>query len=342
VEADRRGIEAAGPGRQVVHAALAAAAAPAAAQVTLNASSWVPPGHPLTAGLLVPLCADFDKATAGRVKCNVLPKAPVNATQTIDGVKDGLMDLSFIVNGYTPGRFSLSDAPEFPFMGDTSEVTSVAYQRVYDRMLAKANEYKDVVLLGVFTHGPGQIYNTKRPINSLKDLEGLKIRIGGGLVNEIAKAVGPFELCHCSRCRKASGSAFAAMLGVEAADYRLVSGAELIASWDAPILRAPPAYRSSFCRRCGSVVPAVLPDWSDTVFVPAGNLEGDPGIRPELHMFAASGADWFPITDALLAGLLVSIVVNDTPSDVLGVGAAAAFTLWRFEQFRSHSSGGPG
>ena len=45
-------------------------------------------------------------------------------------------------------------------------------------------------VLGVFTHGPGQIYNTKRPINSLKDLEGLKIRVGGGLVNEIAKALG--------------------------------------------------------------------------------------------------------------------------------------------------------
>jgi TRAP-type C4-dicarboxylate transport system substrate-binding protein len=170
--------------------AAALAAGAAAAQVTLNASSWVPPGHPITATMLTPLCADFEKATSGRVKCNILPKAPVGPFQTIDGVKDGLMDLSFIVNGYTPGRFALSDAPEFPFMGDTSTVTSVAYQRIYNRMLAKADEYKDIALLGVFTHGPGQIYNTKRPINSLKDLEGLKIRIGGGLVNDIAKALG--------------------------------------------------------------------------------------------------------------------------------------------------------
>ena len=44
--------------------------------------------------------------------------------------------------------------------------------------------------MGVFTHGPGQIYNTKRAINSLKDLEGLKIRVGGGLVNDVAKALG--------------------------------------------------------------------------------------------------------------------------------------------------------
>jgi len=169
-------------------AALAAGAA--AAQVTLNASSWVPPGHPITATMLAPFCADIEKATAARVKCNILPKAPVGAFQTIDGVKDGLMDLSFIVHGYTPGRFALTDAPEFPFMGDTSEVTAVAYQRIFERMLAKSNEHKDVVLLAVFTHGPGQMYNTKRAINTLKDLEGLKIRIGGGLVNDITKALG--------------------------------------------------------------------------------------------------------------------------------------------------------
>jgi len=42
----------------------------------------------------------------------------------------------------------------------------------------------------VFTHGPGQIYNTKRPVTSLKDLEGLKIRVGGGLVNDVARAIG--------------------------------------------------------------------------------------------------------------------------------------------------------
>ena len=127
------------------------AAAPAAAQVTLNASSWVSPGHPLTATMLVPLCADIEKATAARVKCNILPKAPVGAVQTFDGVKDGLMDLSFITHGYTPGRFALTDAPEFPFMGDTAEVTAVAYQRIYERMLAGANEHRDVVLLSVLS-----------------------------------------------------------------------------------------------------------------------------------------------------------------------------------------------
>src|SRR6266508_3780496 len=71
------------------------ASAPAAAQVTLNASSWVPPGHPITATMLLPLCGDIEKATAARVKCNIPPHAPVRAVRPLHRVKDGLMDLSF-------------------------------------------------------------------------------------------------------------------------------------------------------------------------------------------------------------------------------------------------------
>jgi TRAP-type C4-dicarboxylate transport system substrate-binding protein len=75
-------------------------------------------------------------------------------------------------------------------MGDTAEVTAVAYQRIYERMLAKADEHKGVVVLSVFTHGPGEIYNVKRAINSLKDFDGLKIRVGGGVVTDVTKALG--------------------------------------------------------------------------------------------------------------------------------------------------------
>ena len=171
-------------------AAALLASTQASAQVTLNASSWVSPAHPLTANMLVPLCDDIAKVTSGRVKCNVLPKAPVAPPQTFDAVADGLVDLSFTSHGYTPGRFALTEAPEFPFMGDTAEVTAVAYQRIYERMLAKADEHKGVVVLSVFTHGPGQIYNMRHAINSLKDFDGLKIRVGGGVVTDVAKALG--------------------------------------------------------------------------------------------------------------------------------------------------------
>lgn len=182
----RRVVQALG----VFASAAALLATAASAQVTLNINTWVPPAHLLVADVTMPYCKDVEAATQGRIGCNLLPKAVVAPPQTLDAVRDGLADLSFIVHGYTPGRFAVTDAVEFPFMGDTSEGLSVAYQRVYEKMLAKLDEHKGVKVLAVFTHGPGQIYNTKKAVNTLKDLEGMKIRVGGGLVNEVAKVLG--------------------------------------------------------------------------------------------------------------------------------------------------------
>jgi hypothetical protein len=115
---------------------------------------------------------------------------------------------------------------------------------------------------------------------------------------EVDRVVGPFELCHCGRCRKASGTAFAAKVGVRTGDFRLVAGAELIATYDAPLLHAPPPYRATFCRRCGSPVPR--PEPGSTWFeVDAGLLDGDPGLRPERHIFVERQAPWYEIADAL-------------------------------------------
>lgn len=120
----------------------------------------------------------------------------------------------------------------------------------------------------------------------------------GGVKFEIARAVGPFELCHCSRCRKASGSAFVAGLGVRRDDFRLLQGGELIRTYDAPIIEAPPPYRTCFCTRCGSPVPDPFSD-SPWFEVPAGLLDDDPQLRPDRHIFVEIKSPWFAITDAL-------------------------------------------
>jgi len=120
----------------------------------------------------------------------------------------------------------------------------------------------------------------------------------GGVRFEIERAVGPFELCHCNRCRKVSGSAFAATVGVRTEDFRLIQGAELIADYSAPLLRRPPPYRVWFCTRCGSTVPDPKPDgaWFE---IPAGLFEDDPGLRPDKHILIELKAPWYQITDEL-------------------------------------------
>jgi TRAP-type C4-dicarboxylate transport system substrate-binding protein len=65
----------------------------------------------------------------------------------------------------------------------------VAYSRIHWKHFHQVGEYRGVKLLGVFTHGPGQMF-TKKPVRSIADLQGLKIRTGGGVAEAVAKALG--------------------------------------------------------------------------------------------------------------------------------------------------------
>ena len=115
----------------------------------------------------------------------------------------------------------------------------------------------------------------------------------GAVKYEVA---GPFDMmahCHCSMCRKHHGAMFATFMSAPLAGFRWASGEDNI-----DVYRSSEDGRRSFCRSCGSVTPMIMKEM-ELVILPAGNLEGDPGIRPQMHMFAGSRATWFPITDAL-------------------------------------------
>jgi len=138
--------------------------------------------------------AAVEKATNGRVKLQMLPKAPMAAAGTFDGVRDGLVDVSYVTASYTPARHPLPLLAELPGSGGSAEVNSVAYSRIHWKYLQQANEYKGVKLLGVFTHGPGQMFSVKKPVTSVADLAGMKVRSGGGISEASAKALGASPL----------------------------------------------------------------------------------------------------------------------------------------------------
>ncbi|HEX4236022.1 MAG TPA: TRAP transporter substrate-binding protein [Caldimonas sp.] len=166
------------------------AGAPASAQTVLTMSSWVPPTHSLTRDVLVVWAKEVEKATNGRVKFEMLPKHPSAPPGTFDAVRDGLVDVSFVTASYTPARHPLPLMAELPGSGATAEINSVAFSRIHWKYFQAANEYKGVKLLGVFTHGPGQMFTVKKQVNSVADLAGMKIRTGGGIAEASAKALG--------------------------------------------------------------------------------------------------------------------------------------------------------
>lgn len=120
----------------------------------------------------------------------------------------------------------------------------------------------------------------------------------GGVRFEVDRFVGPFEICHCNRCRKVSGSMGMPAIGVLAKDYRMTAGKELVASYSAPILYEPPAYTTLFCSNCGSPVPSPEPE-GDFLEIPAGLLDSDPIVRPDKHIFVEFIPEWDHITDGL-------------------------------------------
>jgi TRAP-type C4-dicarboxylate transport system substrate-binding protein len=166
----------------------------ASAQTVLTMSSWVGPNHPLTRDVLGGWAAAVEKATNGRVKMQMLAKHPVAPQGTFDGVRDGVMDVSYVTASYTPARHPLPLLAELPGSGGTAEINSVAFSRIHWKHLHKAGEYKGVKLLGVFTHGPGQMFLVKKPVNSVADIAGMKIRSGGGISEASAKALGASPL----------------------------------------------------------------------------------------------------------------------------------------------------
>lgn len=166
------------------------ASAVAADKTTLTLSSWLPPAHPIVANMIQPWMDNVKEATEGRVEIKLLAKGLGAPPAHYDLARDGTADVTFGVHGYTPGRFSLTQIVEFPFTGDNAEAISVAYWKVHEKYLAKADEHKGVKLLGVFSHGPGEIHNSKQDIKSVADLAGLKIRVGGGVVNQVAESLG--------------------------------------------------------------------------------------------------------------------------------------------------------
>ena len=101
--------------------------------------------------------------------------------------------------------------------------------------------------------------------------------------------LGIFQYCHCSRCRKFTGSAFAANLLVSPADFQWLSGEEFVGRYE---LEDAKHFATSFCTHCGSSLPW-LGKSGQAVVVPAGTLDDDPGIQPLQTIFWGSRAVWY-------------------------------------------------
>ncbi|WP_421718505.1 GFA family protein [Algiphilus sp.] len=109
----------------------------------------------------------------------------------------------------------------------------------------------------------------------------------GGVRFEVYGGFEGFFLCHCSHCRKGTGSAHAANIFSHVAKLRWLSGESQVTVYNLPETR----HVRSFCTVCGSALPTLQMN-GRLLVVPAGSLDTDVPLRPQGHIFMESRANW--------------------------------------------------
>lgn len=165
-----------------------AAASSASADTVLTVASWAGPKHIMNSGVFPWMNEQMQACSGGSLSLKVeFGLAPPPALY--DTVRDGVADMTWIVHGYTPGKFVATKIAELPGLAGTSADVSAAFQATHEKYLAAANEAKGVKVMANYVHGPGMIHTTKK-ITSYKDIDGMKLRVGGGVANAIGSALG--------------------------------------------------------------------------------------------------------------------------------------------------------
>ena len=171
-------------------AALATVAGSAMAQtVTLRLHQMLPPQATIPAKALVPWAQKVEADSGGKIKVQLFHAMQLGGAppQLFDQARDGVVDFTWTVLGYTPGRFPKTEVFELPFMSGSAEASSRAIQEYVEKFAA--DEFKDVKLIAVHTHGPG-LFHTKAPVTGLESLRGMKVRGGSRIINNMLTKLG--------------------------------------------------------------------------------------------------------------------------------------------------------
>ncbi len=162
----------------------------AAADVNLVLHQFLP-AQANVPKLILDVWADKVEADSnGRIEIERFPAMQLGGTppELIDQAIDGVADIVWAVNGFTPGRFPHTEVFELPFMTYDAEAASSAYWQLFEKYMADS-DFAEVKILGTWVHGPGMLH-TSDPVAKPGDLQGMKIRGGSRMVNQLLEILG--------------------------------------------------------------------------------------------------------------------------------------------------------
>lgn len=171
-------------------------------EITLKISHFFPPTSNAHANILVPWTKHVEATSNGRIKFQIYPSMQIGGTpgQLFDQAKDGVADIVWTLPGYTPGRFPKSEVFELPLFVQSGEQASRAAWEYGQKHLV--DEFRGVKLLSVHTHDAGLLHMVKKPVRTMDDLRGEKLRAPNRVANKMLTALGaspvsvPFSALH--------------------------------------------------------------------------------------------------------------------------------------------------
>lgn len=174
-------------------AVLLLAPLPGAAQEKLKFSFFAPPAHNHYQNVILPWAEDLKKRTGGKVELTLFPGGALcKPLQQYECARDGIADLAWGLPGWTPGKFPASGVIELPFMFRTAAIGSQILADLWERHLRK--EYDDVHVLYMHTHPAGHIHTHSKPVRTMDDLKGLKIRTPTAVIGDLLQLLGATQV----------------------------------------------------------------------------------------------------------------------------------------------------
>jgi TRAP-type C4-dicarboxylate transport system substrate-binding protein len=157
--------------------------------IELKMAHFMSPMHIQHQQSFLPFAKKVEELTGGKIKIRVYPSGTLgDATQLADSVRTGISDIAFFVPSYMTGRFPRTSALDLPFLFDNAEHTTRVFYDLFDRYLAE--DYKDYKVLWLYSCDAGQFFSVEKPIRTLEDLKGMKIRTPSAHMTQTLKLLG--------------------------------------------------------------------------------------------------------------------------------------------------------
>jgi len=163
-----------------------------AQEYTLKVHHFLPTTTTGQVAVIQPWCDRIAKDSGGRLGCRIYPLMQLGGTppQLYDQARDGIADVVWTLPGYTAGRFPASEAFELPFLMRNAEGASRALWNYAQQNRLFETEYRDVKVLALWLNDAGYLHTTSRPVRTLADFKGLKLRAPTRLTTRLLAALG--------------------------------------------------------------------------------------------------------------------------------------------------------